>query len=64
MIVKNISVHGWPAGHALDCEESIAFAQNFGVKCLVEKYPLQDVEKGVQCMLSGDSRFRVVLTMD
>lgn len=23
MIMKNISVHGWPSGHALDCEEAM-----------------------------------------
>lgn len=83
MIMKNISVHGWPSGHALDSVEAIVsfvcdtllqsafgindyqnFAQHLDVKCMVEKFPLKDVEKAVEHMLSGKSRFRCVLTME
>lgn len=64
MITKNISVHGWPSGHALDCVEAISFAQHLDVKCIVEKFPLAKVEEGVQHMLSGKSRFRCVLIME
>jgi len=64
MVMKGISVHGWPSGHALDCEEAISFAQNQDVKCLVEKYPLEKVNDAVDRMLSGEVRFRCVLTME
>ncbi|KAF3764183.1 hypothetical protein M406DRAFT_356462 [Cryphonectria parasitica EP155] len=63
LVVKGTSVHGWPAGHALDSEEAIAFAQTHGVKCLIEKFPLKDAQKAFDRMTSGEVRFRAVLTM-
>lgn len=64
MIMKGISVHGWPSGHALDSEEAISFAQHQDVKCMVEKFPLAKAEEAINHMLSGKARFRAVLTMD
>jgi len=64
MVLKGVSVHGWPSGHALDSEEAIAFAQQQDVKCMVEKFPLEKVDDAVQHMLSGNVRFRAVLVMD
>ncbi len=56
MITKGTSVHGWPSGHALDAEEAVAFASRFGIKCLIEKYPLADVQKAYDAMMSGNVR--------
>jgi D-arabinose 1-dehydrogenase-like Zn-dependent alcohol dehydrogenase len=64
MINGCLSVHGWASGHALDSEEAIAFAQNHGIKCLVEKFSLNDVNKGLEHMLSGKARFRAVLVLE
>lgn len=61
MIGKGISVHGWPSGHALDSEEAIAFAQNQGVKCMVETCKLEDVTDSVKKMEDGKIRFRGVI---
>jgi D-arabinose 1-dehydrogenase-like Zn-dependent alcohol dehydrogenase len=63
LVTRGVSVHGWPAGHALDCEETIEFSRNHGVKCLVEKFPLADADKALEHMLSGKVRFRAVLVM-
>lgn len=63
LVIKGASVHGWPAGHALDCEECVAFAQTHNVKCMIEKFPFKDVQKAMDHMASGKARFRVVLTM-
>ena len=64
-LVQNaLQVCGWPSGHALDSEEAIAFAQTHGVKCMVERFPLEKVNEAMQHMLSGKARFRAVLTMD
>lgn len=63
MVMKGASVQGWPSGHQLDSEEAIAFAQTHGVKCLIEKFPLKDVQKAFEHMTSGNVRFRAVLTM-
>jgi len=64
MIHYGISVHGWPSGHALDSEEAIAFAEQQGVKCMIEKFPFDKVEDAVKHMISGKVRFRSVLIMD
>ncbi|KAF2502166.1 alcohol dehydrogenase [Lophium mytilinum] len=64
MIMKGISVHGWPSGHALDSEEAIAFAENQGVECMVEKFPFEKVEEAVERVTSGKVRFRSVLVME
>ena len=63
MIQKGLSVSGWPSGHALDCEDAIEFADTHKVKCLVEKFPLQDARKAFEHMMSGEARFRAVLDM-
>ncbi|EMC97950.1 hypothetical protein BAUCODRAFT_31962 [Baudoinia panamericana UAMH 10762] len=64
MVIKALSVHGWPSGHALDSEEAIAFAQAQGVECMIEKFPLEMVNEAMEHMLSGKVRFRAVLVMD
>lgn len=63
MVTKAASVHGWPSGHQLDCEETIAFAGTHGVKCLIEKFPLEKVQEAFEHMTSGKVRFRAVLTV-
>lgn len=64
LIMKAASVAGYPSGHALDSEEAIAFTKLHGIKCLVEPFPLSDVEKAYEHMMSGKVRFRSVLVMD
>lgn len=63
MVTKAASVHGWPSGHALDCEEASSFAGTHGVKCLIEKFPLERAQEAFEHMTSGKVRFRSVLTM-
>lgn len=63
MVTKAASVHGWPSGHALDSEEAISFASTHGVKCMIEKFPLEKVQEAFEHMTSGKVRFRSVLTM-
>jgi len=64
MIQGALSVQAWPSGHALDSEEAIEFAQVHGVKCLVERFKLDDAQKAIDHMLSGQVRFRGVLVFD
>lgn len=64
LVQKGASVQGWPSGHALDCEEAIRFAGNHGVKCMIERYPLADVQKAVDSLIAGKPRFRNVLIME
>ena len=64
MVLNALSVRGWPSGHALDSEEAINFARQNGVKCMVEKFPLDKANEAMEHMISGKARFRAVLTMD
>ncbi|KAI9749031.1 MAG: Saccharopine dehydrogenase [Chaenotheca gracillima] len=64
MITKGLSVHGWPSGHSLDCEEAIEFAQVHDVNCMIEKFPLKDAQKAFERMTSGNVRFRSVLVVE
>lgn len=64
LISKMASVAGFPSGHALDSEEAIAFTKLHGIKCMVEKFPLKEVQKAFDHMMSGDVRFRSVLVME
>ncbi|KUJ24455.1 putative alcohol dehydrogenase [Mollisia scopiformis] len=64
LIVKAVSVCGFPSGHALDSEEAIAFTKLHDIHCMVEKFPLKDAQKAFDHMLSGEVRFRSVLVMN
>lgn len=64
LISKGTSVEGWAAGHALDSEEAISFAQIHGVKAMVEKFPFEKMQDAMDHMMSGKVRFRAVLSME
>ena len=64
LILKAAGVVGYPSGHALDSEEAIAFTQLHGIQCMVEKFPLSDVQKAYDHMMDGKVRFRSVLVME
>jgi D-arabinose 1-dehydrogenase-like Zn-dependent alcohol dehydrogenase len=63
LVLKGISVQGWPSGHALDSEEAVKFAQSHGIRCIIEKFPLSEAQKALEHVASGNVRFRAVLTM-
>jgi D-arabinose 1-dehydrogenase-like Zn-dependent alcohol dehydrogenase len=54
-------VAGWNSGHSKDSEDTLNFSALVGVRPMVETYPLEQVEKAYQQMLSNKARFRVVL---
>jgi len=62
MISKGLSVSAWPSGHAQDCEDTIIFAKVHSVKCMVEKFPLEQANEALEKMEKGQIRFRGVLT--
>lgn len=64
LITKGAGVVGWPSGHALDSEEAIDFTRSKGVKCMIEKFPLDKAQEAFDYMMSGDVRFRSVLVME
>uniref|UniRef100_A0A8H7K3D5 Enoyl reductase (ER) domain-containing protein n=1 Tax=Bionectria ochroleuca TaxID=29856 RepID=A0A8H7K3D5_BIOOC len=59
-----LSVHSWPSGHAKDAEDTIAFTKLHGVNCMTQTWPLEQANEAYNAMVSGDIRFRAVITME
>jgi alcohol dehydrogenase len=62
LIFGSRSVVGHASGTALDSEEALKFSAITGVRAQVETVPLEQVSAGYERMLSGNARFRMVLT--
>jgi D-arabinose 1-dehydrogenase-like Zn-dependent alcohol dehydrogenase len=60
MIVKRQSVVGWPVGSPQDSEETLRFAQQAGVRCMVTKFPLDKAQEAYDHL--AQARFRAVIT--
>jgi len=54
-------VQGWPSGTAADSTDAVAFAQQHGVRPMVERFPLDEAQAAFDRMMSGEVRFRAVL---
>src|SRR5262249_54537457 len=63
LIMANRTIEGWASGSPLDCEDTLQFAELSGVRAMIETYPLEKAAEGYARMMSGDAKFRVVLTM-
>jgi len=56
------SISGWPSGTPSDSQDTLAFSALSGVRPMVEVYPLEHAAQAYERMMSGNARFRVVLT--
>jgi D-arabinose 1-dehydrogenase-like Zn-dependent alcohol dehydrogenase len=63
LIFGSKSIRGWAAGTPTDSEDTLRFAELTGVRPMIETYPLEKAAEAYARMLSGDAKFRVVLTM-
>jgi D-arabinose 1-dehydrogenase-like Zn-dependent alcohol dehydrogenase len=57
------SIQGWASGTPTDSEDTVRFSELTGVRPMIETYPLEKAAEGYARMMSGDTQFRVVLTM-
>lgn len=57
------ALRGWPSGTARDSEDTLAFCVRTGIRPMVETFPLEQAAAAYDRMISGNARFRVVLTM-
>ncbi|HEY3169976.1 MAG TPA: zinc-binding dehydrogenase, partial [Thermoanaerobaculia bacterium] len=57
------TIAGWASGRAIDSEDTMAFALRTGVRSMNEPFPLDHAAAAYDRMMSGEARFRVVLTM-
>ena len=62
LVSQTRSVSGHPSGTSKDSEDTLRFAALTGVRPVVETMPMADAPKAWDRVLSGQARFRVVLT--
>ncbi len=56
------AVKGWYSGTSIDSEDTMSFSVLSGIRSMNEEFPLDRVEEAYERMISGNSKFRVVLT--
>jgi D-arabinose 1-dehydrogenase-like Zn-dependent alcohol dehydrogenase len=59
MIVKRQSVIGWPVGSPQESGETLQFAQQAGVRCMVTKFSLDKAQEAYDHL--AQARFRAVI---
>jgi alcohol dehydrogenase len=62
LIAGRKSIKGWPSGNAIDSAETLRFSEMTGVRPMVETMPLERANEAYERMMSGATRFRMVLT--
>lgn len=63
LISTSRTIHGHPSGTARDTEETLRFAALNGIRPMTEARPLPEIAAAYLRMMSGEARFRMVLTM-
>lgn len=63
IIFKSSAVQGHASGTSQDSEDTLRFSAITGVRPMIEKMPLSEAQAAFDKMMSGDARFRMVLTM-
>ncbi|HSW71913.1 MAG TPA: alcohol dehydrogenase [Chlamydiales bacterium] len=63
LILKRLSVVGWPSGTSIDCQDTAFFSALTGVRSMNQIFPLEKAADAYDLMMSGKARFRVVLQM-
>ena len=62
LIMRNLSIVGWASGTSIDSQDTLAFSVLTGVRAMNEVFPLERAAEAYERMMSGQARFRVVLT--
>ncbi len=62
LIAGRRSIKGWYSGTSIDSQDTLKFSALTGVRSMNEIFPLERVTEAYERMLSGQARFRVVLT--
>lgn len=61
LIAGQRAIQGWYSGVSIEAEDTLAFSVLAGVRSMNEVYPLERAPEAFDRMLSGRTRFRVVL---
>jgi D-arabinose 1-dehydrogenase-like Zn-dependent alcohol dehydrogenase len=62
LIAGGKSIAGHASGTSKDSEDTLAFSALADVRPVIETFPLEQATQAYERMMSGDARFRVVLT--
>jgi D-arabinose 1-dehydrogenase-like Zn-dependent alcohol dehydrogenase len=62
LILARRSIQGWPSGTSIDSEDTLAFSALTNVRPMIETMPLERAPEAYERMMSGEARFRMVLT--
>jgi D-arabinose 1-dehydrogenase-like Zn-dependent alcohol dehydrogenase len=63
LLMGRRSVVGWYSGTSIDSQDTMVFSLQAGVRSMNEVFPLEKVNEAYERMISGQARFRVVLTI-
>ena len=63
LLLKSQSVKGWYSGTSIDSQDTLEFCVLSGVRSMNEVFPMERANEAYERMLSGDARFRVVLSI-
>lgn len=56
------SIKGWPSGTSIESEDTMKFSVLSGVRAMIETMPVERAQDAFDRMMSGEARFRMVLT--
>ncbi len=63
LISNRCGLQGWASGASIDSEDTLNFSAANNIKAMIESFPLDRVAEAYDRMMSGNARFRVVITM-
>jgi len=62
LLMGRQSVQGWAGGSSIDSQDTLFFSALSGVRSMNEIFPLEQAAEAYDLMISGNVRFRAVLT--
>jgi D-arabinose 1-dehydrogenase-like Zn-dependent alcohol dehydrogenase len=62
LILGRRSIMGWPSGTSIDSQDTLTFSIHSGVRSMNQVFPLEHAPDAYELMMSGNARFRCVLT--
>ena len=63
IVGQSASIVGHASGTSIESEDTLRFSAMSGVRPMIETLPLERASEAYAKMMSGDDRFRMVLTM-
>jgi D-arabinose 1-dehydrogenase-like Zn-dependent alcohol dehydrogenase len=61
-IFSRAGLRGWSSGSSIDSQDTLRFSALTGVRPMTQVFPLEKANDAYDIMMSGNVRFRAVLT--